>query len=221
MNRLIRLMLIEDNQNYRNSIVCALDETPDIDVTGQYGTAEAALRTLQKMPPQDLPGIILLDLNLLGMSGLDAIPLIKQQAPDVKIIILSQSDQEPDILSAICRGAAGYLLKSASLDAIIEGIELVHSGEAILDQHLAKFIFHTLSGRIPKAASATRLSKRERDVLILITEGLGQKQIASRLGISTHTVNEHFQKIYSKLDVQNAAAAVAKAYRFGILPPGE
>jgi DNA-binding NarL/FixJ family response regulator len=74
---------------------------------------------------------------------------------------------------------------------------------------------------MPKAASKTRLSKRETDVLILITEGLGQKQIASRLDISTHTVNEHIQKIYSKLGAQNAAAAVSKAYRLGILPSGE
>jgi DNA-binding NarL/FixJ family response regulator len=214
-------MLIEDNQNYRKSILCALDEKPDMEVIGQYSTAEAALQTLQKMNQQNLPDIILLDLNLLGMSGLDAIPLIKQQAPEIKMIILSQSDREPDILSAISRGAAGYLLKSSSIDAIIDGIALVHAGGATLDAHLAKFILNTLSNRMPKATSKTRLSKRETDVLILITEGLGQKQIASRLDISTHTVNEHIQKIYSKLDAQNAAAAVSQAYRLGILPSGK
>jgi DNA-binding NarL/FixJ family response regulator len=214
-------MLIEDSQNYRNSIVCALDERPEMEVAGQFGTAEAALLTLQKMNQQNLPNIILLDLNLLGMSGLDAIPMIKQQAPEVKIIILSQSDRKSDILSAICQGASGYLLKSASIDSIIDGILLVHSGGATLDAHLAKFILNTLSGRMPKAALKTRLSKRETDVLILITEGLGQKEIAAQLDISTHTVNGHIQNIYSKLEVQNSAAAVSKAYRFGILSPGE
>src|SRR6056297_678314 len=107
----IRLMLIEDSEDYRNSIVRVLGRKPGMEVISQYGTAEIALQNLEEWTEDDLPDIILLDLNLPGMSGLDAIPLIRQQAADVKIIILTQSDKEADVLRAIRLGASGYLLK--------------------------------------------------------------------------------------------------------------
>ena len=214
-------MLIEDHEKYRKGVVCALERKPNMEVVRQYGTAEIAVRDLKKMPEEDLPDIILLDLNLRGMSGLEALPLIRQNAPAVKIIILTQSDKDADVLRAIRLGASGYLLKSASVSSLIEGVELVHSGGATLDTHLAKFILNTISQRPPERAHGIEISKREMEVLALIAEGLLQKQIASRLDISAHTVNEHIQHIYSKLGVQNAPAAVAKAYRSGILPAEE
>jgi DNA-binding NarL/FixJ family response regulator len=214
-------MLIEDSEDFREGIVCVLDETPNIKVASQYGTAEMALRNLQETAKEKLPDIILLDLNLPGMSGLDALPLIKQKAPETKIIILTQSDREADVLRAIRLGASGYLLKSASLDSLIDGIELVYSGGATLDANLARFILNALSGKQPEATPAGTLSKREREVLTLIAEGQARKQIADQLNIGDNTVKEYIHNIYSKLDVQNAPEAVAKAYRSGILPSGE
>jgi DNA-binding NarL/FixJ family response regulator len=221
MKNTIRLMLIEDSEDYRKGIVCALDGNPDIKVISQYATAEIALRNLREAAGENLPNIILLDLNLPGMSGLEAVPLIKQQAPDIKIIILTQSDKEADVLSAICLGASGYLLKSTSISSLIDGIELVHSGGATMDKKLARLILNTLSERLPKVLPEVPLSKRETEVLTLIAEGCAQKQIASRLDISKYTVSEYIHNIYTKLEVQNAPAAVAKAYRSGILPAEE
>ncbi|HKL22719.1 MAG TPA: response regulator transcription factor [Tichowtungia sp.] len=218
MKNKIRLMLIEDSEDYRKGIICALDTKPDIKMISQYATAEIALRNLQEPAGKNRPDIILLDLNLPGMSGLDAVPLIRQQVPDVKIIILTQSDKEADVLRAIRLGASGYLLKSASVSSLIEGIELVYSGGATLDSHLAGFILNTLSERLPEVTPNVPLSKRETDVLTLIAEGEAQKQIAAQLDISTYTVSEYINNIYSKLEVHNAPAAVAKAYRSGILP---
>lgn len=214
-------MLIEDSEVYRKGVVCALDGNPDIQVVSQYGTAEIALRNLQETAEKNLPDIILLNLNLPGMSGLDAVPLIKQQAPTVKIIILTQSDKETDVLNAIRLGASGCLLKSSSISSLTEGIELVHSGGATLDTHLAGFILNALSERLPEVTPDVPLSKRETEVLTLIAKGQSQKQIASQLDISTHTVSEYIHNIYSKLEVQNAPAAVAKAYRSGIFPAEE
>ncbi|HKL22637.1 MAG TPA: response regulator transcription factor [Tichowtungia sp.] len=214
----IRLMLIEDSEDYRNSIVRVLGRKPGMEVISQYGTAEIALQNLEEWTEDDLPDIILLDLNLPGMSGLDAIPLIRQQAADVKIIILTQSDKEADVLRAIRLGASGYLLKSASIHSLTDEIELVHSGKATLDSNLAKFILNTASHGPPELNPEAKLSKRELDVLTLIAEGEAQKQIASRLNISIYTVKEHIHHIFSKLEAQNAPAAVSKAYRFGILP---
>jgi DNA-binding NarL/FixJ family response regulator len=219
MNDTIRLMLVEDNEDYRNGIVFVMDNMPGIDVISQYGTAEFALRNLQEAAEESLPDIILLDINLPGMSGLDAIPLIKQQAPQVKIVVLTQSDEEADVLYAIRMGAAGYLLKSASNKVLTDGIKLVHSGGATLDQNLAKFILNTIRQEKPPATPEINLSERELSVLTLIAEGQLQKQISSSLDISAGTVNEYIRRIYNKLNVQNAPAAVAKAYRSGILPP--
>ena len=220
MKNRIRITLIEDNENYRKGIVSMLDRKPGMEVISQYGTAEFALRSLQEMPKENLPDIILLDLNLPGISGLEAVPLIREQAPNVKIIILTQSDKEADVLRAIRMGAAGYLLKSASSKELTEGIELVHSGGATLDKNLAGFILNTLSERLPEAVPRVQLSKREMAVLKLIAEGQAQEEIASRLKISTHNVSETIQNIYTKLDVQNAPAAIAKAYRSGIFSTG-
>jgi DNA-binding NarL/FixJ family response regulator len=215
-------MLIEDSEDYRKGIVFMLDGKPDMKVISQYSTAEIALRNLRETAKEMQPEIILLDLNLPGMSGLEAVPLIKQQAPEIKIIILTQSDKKADVLSAIRLGASGYLLKSASVSSLIEGIELVHSGGATLDTHLAGFILNALSQRLPDVMTPDApLSKREREVLTLIAEGEAQKQIASQLDISTHTVSEYIHNIYSKLEVRNAPAAVSKAYRSGILPADE
>lgn len=221
MNDTIRLMLVEDNEDYRNGIVFVMDNMPGIEVISQYGTAEFALRNLQEAAEESLPDIILLDINLPGMSGLDAIPLIKQQASQVKIIVLTQSDEEADVLYAIRMGAAGYLLKSASNKVLTDGIKLVHSGGATLDQNLARFILKTIRQEKPPATPEINLSERELSVLTLIAEGQLQKQISSSLDIRAGTVNEYIRRIYNKLNVQNAPAAVAKAYRSGILPADE
>lgn len=221
MKNMIRLMLIEDSENYRKVILCLLDDSPGLEVTSQYGTAEIALRDLKETSREDLPDIILLDLNLPGLSGLEALPLIKQQAPEVKIIILTQSDKEADVLRAIRLGASGYLLKPASVDTLIDGIELVHSGGATMDPKLARFILNALNEKLSEVTSETLLSKREEEVLILIAEGQTRKEIADQLNIGNDTVKCYLNRIYNKLEVQNAPAAVAKAYRSGILPAGK
>jgi DNA-binding NarL/FixJ family response regulator len=221
MNAKIKIMLVEDHPEYREILELVLGAEPDLELISQFGSAEQALRSLQDQSYPKNPDLLLLDLNLPGMSGLDAMPWFKQQIPDARIIALTQSNKEPDILRAIQQGAAGYLLKSATMDQLIQGIRTVAGGGAIIDPSLAQFILNTLQTNMPQPNPETSLSKRELEILNLLADGLGQKEIASQLGISPNTVLTHVSHIYEKLNVPNAPAAVAKAYKTGLFKPSE
>jgi DNA-binding NarL/FixJ family response regulator len=218
MDRKIRIMLIEDHPSYRAVITSILEQTENMQLLSQFGTAEIALRSLE--PPQTgpLPDVILLDLNLPGMSGLETIPWIRKYTPEVQIIILTRSDNSADIQHAISAGADGYLLKSSTLEEITEGIETVAAGGSSLDPNVARYILNTLRSKPFQSQPEKTLSKREMEILEFLGEGMVKKQIADRLHISSASVATYVRRIYEKLEVQNAAAAVNAAYRTGILP---
>jgi len=216
MKNKINVMLVEDHPEYREAIELALGKEPAMALTRQFGTAERALRHLKDAKSDETPDVILLDLNLPGMNGLDAIPLFNSTVPTAKIIILTQSDKEADVLKAITRGASGYLLKSATLKQITEGIRNVNNGGASLDANVAQFILKTLKTKLPKAHTEQWLTEREMEVLTLLAEGYVKKEIADQLCISTTTVITHVAHIYEKLSVTNAPSAINKAYRMGI-----
>lgn len=217
----VRIALVEDHPEYREVVEMALNKEPDMELIGQFGTAERALRSMQNSPLADIPDIILLDLKLPGMNGLDSIRWFKEYVPGSKIIILTQSDREADILRAITRGASGYLIKSSSLNQIKEGIRTVSNGGATLDAGVAKFVLETLKSTLPRKKINREITDREMEVLTLLAEGLVKKEIANQLGISTTTVVTHVTHIYEKLHVPNAPAAVAKAFRLGLFAPGK
>lgn len=210
-------MLVEDNKDYREVVNLAIGEEEDLEIMDQYGTTEIALRNLQSLE-KPRPDVILLDLRLPGMGGLDSIRYFKEYAPKAKIVILTQSDQEADVLRAILLGASGYLLKSARVKEIVDGIRLVHGGGATLDPSVAKFLLQNLQSRLPKENINIGLSDREMEILKLLSEGLVKKQIAEKLEIGYATVDTHVGHIYEKLHVNNAPSAVGKAYRLGIFP---
>ncbi len=215
MKKKIKIILVEDNLAYRKGIACTLERTSDMELIGEFGAVEFALNSLQDIPA---PHILLLDLNLPGMSGLESIPIFKELSPNTKVIILTQSDRETDVLRAIRSGASGYLLKSTSISQLIAGIQGVYLGGATLDPSVSRFILNTMQQIPAKVTMNTDLSKRELQILTLIAEGHVQKMIATQLKISIHTVSEYIHNIYNKLEVPNAPSAVSKAYKTGILP---
>ena len=218
MIKAIRVMLIEDNADYRDIVKIALTEEPEMELCGQFATAEIAIRTLKDAPPEVLPDLILLDLRLPGMSGWEAISYFRQCVPQAKIIVLSQSDQESDVVQAITSGASGYLLKSTTLDELTSGIRNVINGGATLDVGVAKFILNALQTKHPSEESESLLSDRETQVLTLLAEGYVKKEIAKKLAIGYSTVDTHVGRIYQKLKVTNAPAAVNKAHRLNLFP---
>ena len=211
----ISVMLVEDNHEYRAVVNLALDDEKDIDLVAEFGTPEIALRSLLDTPDNQ-PDVILLDLRLPGMSGLDALPFFKDYSPKSKIIILTQSDDNKDVLRAIIQGAAGYLLKSATVGEILQGIRTVMTGGASLDAGIAKFILENLQNRLPKKDPEIELSQREMEILKLLGDGHVKKEIAHKLEIGYSTVDTHVGHIYEKLQVRNAPSAINKAHKLGL-----
>ena len=210
--------VIEDNHAYREVLQLAFERDASVKLHSEFGTAEIALRELEKT--QTKPDLILLDLNLPGMSGLDALPALLELCPQTKILILSQSDAPQDILRAISRGAHGYLLKSTSIKRITEHIASTCAGGASLDPGVARYLVERLKGEdtpATKAQDVQELSKREYEVLQLLADGKVKKEIADHLSISYATVDTHIRHIYHKLDAHNAPGAVSIAHRLGLI----
>lgn len=212
-------MVIEDHPDFRATLEIIINNNECFSLVGAYANAESALRNLQNRGGSDDVNILLLDLNLPGMNGLEAIPWVQKYSPKTKIIILSQNDHEKVVLNSIQSGIAGYLLKSATMNDIVRSIEDVHEDGACLDPSLAKFVIKTLQQHTVKVTKHGEysLSARELEVISAIAEGNSQKEIGSKLGISTYTVTDHLKSIYCKLDVQNAPQAVAKAIQSGLI----
>ena len=208
--------MVEDHPEYREIVEMMISRQPDMELLSQFGTAERGLRSLQDSP-SSVADILLLDLNLPGMDGLEAIPHFTKESAKTKIIVLTQSDQEEDVLKAIMLGASGYLLKSSTVKQLTDGIRMVASGGASLDASVAKFVMHTLKTKLPRQGLEQMLTEREIQTLALLAEGLVKKEIAKQLKISVSTVVTHVSNIYEKLAVKNAPSAIAKGFRLGIL----
>lgn len=208
-------MLVEDNFEYRSVLEYALGKEEGMELSAAYGTAEIALQRLSRSEPIEQPDIVLLDLNLPGMSGLEALPQILKQVPAKQVLVLSNSDQEADVVAAISLGAAGYLLKSSTIDNILGGIRSISAGGTLLDSAVAKYIVSQVKPKTSpnyQDGSDEVLSEREIEVLRLLGDGMLKKEIGDSLEISYHTVDAHVRNIYRKLRVRNAAEAISRAY---------
>ena len=223
MKKLIRILLIEDNPEFRHAVELAFERTPDIELLYATGTAERAMGWLKSRIESELPDVILLDLTLLGMSGLEALPLLRDLLPDIKIITLTQSDQEADVVKAMYLGANGYLLKSSDLSDIKTSIRQVMEGDAPLDPRVARHLLKVFQENTvpPVLNEDSLLTERETEILQLLAEGRVKKEIAADLNISAHTVSNHVRHIYEKLKVPNAPAAITWGFNSGILRPSK
>jgi DNA-binding NarL/FixJ family response regulator len=218
MKNPVNVILIEDNPEYRYAIELSLKNDPAITLSKQFGTAELALRELEpSYSSHQAPDLILLDLNLPGMSGHATIPWIKKYTPQAKIIILTQSDKDADVIKALKLGASGYLLKSALIENIQAAILNVMQGGGALDPKVIPTVLEKMGSHTDSDAADISLTPREHEILSLLAEGLQKKEIANNLQIGLETVSTHIKNTYLKLEVANAPAAISKAYQTGIL----
>lgn len=205
----IRIVVIDDHPVVREGLVASLEDDAGFEVVGEAGSAEEALRLVAATRPD----VVLLDLELPGMSGLEAIPALREAHPGAGLLVLTAYDTDERVLGAIRVGARGYLLKGASLQAIARAVRTVHAGESHLDPRITGKVLAELGPGRP----ATTLTEREREVLGGIAEGLANKQIAQSLGITERTVKYHVTSILNKLGAENRAHAVAVAAQRGLL----
>jgi DNA-binding NarL/FixJ family response regulator len=203
----IAIGIVEDHSEFRQSLVFLISSFTDYKVVWALGSVKEAL---------DHPAaadIILLDINLPGLSGIQAIPMFRKRIPGQKIIMLTIQDDEESILSAIKEGADGYILKKTSPQKILEAIHQVYEGGAALTPMVAKQVLAMFNPPKPSFESSSVLTPREKEILNLITQGATTPMIAETLFISPQTVRNHIKNIYEKLQVHSKAQAVAKALK--------
>jgi len=202
----VRILLVDDHPITRDALAALLGQH-GFDVVGQAGDGEAAIGLARSLDPQ----LVLLDLSMPGMSGLEALPRIREAAPGCEVVVLTASGTEENLLSAIRGGAAGYLLKSEPPERIAEFLRGVGDGEAALSGEVARRLLEEVreggTRGVPDEI-ALALSAREVEVLLLLDEHLGTDEIAARLFISEHTVRSHVKSLLRKLNVSSRREAL-------------
>ncbi len=177
-----------------------------------FKSCEAAFKALEASPAFGSPGVVLLDIGLPGMSGLDAIPLFKQRAPGAEVLVLTVFDDTEKVFAAICAGADGYLLKGSNFDGIREALLEARAGGSPMNGRIARLVLRQFAQQSSPQPDY-HLTPREREILEAMVRGLTKKEIAAELGLSVHTADFHLRHIYEKLHVNTRTGAVAKAVR--------
>ena len=210
----MRILLVDDHALVRSAIRQAL-EAPDVDVVGEARSAEEAIELAAVLRPD----VVLLDIDLPGMSGIEAVRELAPRLPETRIVMLTVSTERRDLLDAMRHGAAGYLTKDLTGDALLRAVRGLRRGDLAMSRvHAAQVMDQLVRGTRGSGAEqdelGTLLSSREREVLRLLAEGMTDREIASALAISPRTVESHVSSVLRKLGVRNRAEA-AQRYRSG------
>jgi DNA-binding NarL/FixJ family response regulator len=207
------IWIIEDHAAFRRTLVRVLNAEDGLQCPRDFDSCEKALAALAR---DDAPDLILLDVGLPGMSGLEGIRLIKERSPKALVVILTVFEDDDKVFSAICAGAAGYLLKTSSATEITQAVRDALNGGSPMTSRIARRVLDMFSKLAPKQ-SDYGLSDREKEILQLMVTGLIKKEIADRLTLSIHTVDTYLRRIYEKLEVNTRTGAVAKALKEGLV----
>jgi two-component system NarL family response regulator len=201
----IRVMLVDDHPAFRKGMAALIESEPDLKVVAETGDGAEALAVYR----QKKPDVVLMDLRLPRMGGVEATMAIRQEFPDARVIVLTTFETDEDIYRAIQSGAKSYLLKDTPDDELADAIRSVHAGKQILSEKLAK--------RLAERQQRPELSQREIDVLQLLIKGRSNKEIGFALFLCEDTVKAHFKTLFSKLKVQDRTEAAISAIRLGIV----
>lgn len=209
---LIKILLAEDHAVVRESIREALTREPEFSIVGEASNGDEAVKLARDLRPD----VILMDIAMPRLNGIEATRQIKSFSPTVSILVLTAYDDEQYIFSVLAAGAAGYLLKDVGVSDLVEAIKAVHRGESVLHPNIAKKVlqkFRTGKGEASEASSPELLSEREITVLKLAAGGLSNNAIAQELHLSVSTIESHLRTIFSKLGVGSRTEAVVEAMK--------
>ncbi len=198
--------MVEDSKPWRTNLERLLKETEGLECVGSYGSGEEAIRDLPARRPQ----VVLMDINLPGISGVECTRQLKALLPDIQIVMLTVYDDSDRIFQALQMGANGYLLKRASADEILQAIQDVHRGGAPMSTYIARKVVQSFQRQAPSAKPDEVLSKREGEVLGYVARGYSDKEVADALGLSPATIRSYLKTIYGKLHVHSRTQAILK-----------
>jgi DNA-binding NarL/FixJ family response regulator len=202
----ITVSIVEDNEQLRTTLARVINRAEGFRCLGTYGSAEAALEGL----PGNRPNVVLMDINLPGMNGVECVRQLKQLLPAVQVLMLTVYEDTDNIFNALAAGATGYLLKRTKSAELLDAIRDVNAGGSPMTTHIARKVIQSFQKAGPSTQPAENLSEREQQVLECLSQGFLYKEIAEKLGISYETVHTYIRRIYEKLQVRTRTEAVAK-----------
>ena len=212
---MIRLLIADDHAVVRQGLRTFLELQEGIEVVAEAEDGEQAVAAAE----QTKPDVVLLDLVMPRLGGVEAIGRIREVSPESRVIVLTSFFDDDKLFPAVRAGAAGYLLKDVQPHELVRAIKAVHDGNALLAPEVASRVLDELAATAERPRAADVLTAREREVLGLIAHGLSNKEIAQSLSIGEKTVKTHVSNILAKLGVQSRTQAVLQAMRAGIIPP--
>lgn len=207
------IWIVEDHASFRRTLGAVLATAPDLGRPRAFASCEDMLAALAA---DGGPDVLLMDVGLPGMDGLEGLRLVRERHPATQVVILTAFEDDDKVFRAVCAGAAGYLLKTASADDIVAAVREVHAGGSPMTPRIARRVLAMFSRFAPPRAESG-LSEREREILQHLVGGLTKKEIAARLELSVHTVDTYLRRIYEKLAVNSRSGAVAKALKEGLV----
>lgn len=242
MDAAIRVLLVDDQELIRTGFALILSTAPGIEVVGEVGDGDAALRTVSELASEErLPQVVLMDVRMPGVNGIEATRRLVEQYPAVRVIVLTTFDLDEYAISAVEAGASGFMLKDARAAELIAAVRAVAEGDLVMAPSVTRRLLTRLrtaapmetSEATPAAVSAVTaaaakpagdalemLTEREREVFVLIAEGLSNAEIGERLYLSASTVKTHVGRVLAKLELRDRVHAVIFAYESGVLPAG-
>ncbi len=209
----ISVAIVEDQPRTRDGLAALIRRTPGCTLSGAFGAMEPALEALAS----ETVDVLLADIGLPGMSGIEGVRRLKAIWPDMQVLMLTVYDDNAHIFEAICAGASGYLLKDTAPSELLEAVREVHEGGAPMTPEIARKVVQMFQRVAPPSDEEVRLSPREIDILRVLADGHSYKTAADVLGLSTDTIRFYVRRIYGKLHVHSKSEAVLKAFRAGLL----
>ncbi|HEX3627172.1 MAG TPA: response regulator transcription factor [Verrucomicrobiae bacterium] len=202
----ITICIVEDNADIRSGVARVLNQAPGLSCVSTYATAEAALRDL----PDQKPDVVLMDIHLPGMNGIECVAKLKARLPQLQVLMLTRYEQSDQIFDSIRAGASGYLLKYTPAEELVQAVEQVHAGGAPMTMQIARKVITYFHQTQKSASEVEKLTPREKEVLTLLAKGYPYKKIASDLGIAIGTLRVHLRAVYDKLHVHCRTEAAVK-----------